>query len=723
MGVPGSDGWVRVFRRMKSRVVAGLLAGGLVAGTSLLVATPAYADPGDASAVGAAASFDVDVAGIVIDLEASVGDVSVIGSGTDTSEEDAATLVDAQLADITVGAVSTSASSDTEGSQASSEIADLDAELLGLDLLTADAATADVTCPVGGPATAEANLTGLTLLGDAAVLSAESPTVTATTALGTSVGGVDLSALDLTITVNQVETADDDGAVAISLIALVSLDGTLDEQVFDSQAVASIILASAACEAPLAEPITATAITPPTGPTTGGQTVTITGSGFGPDTTVEFGANPATGVVVNADGTSLTAVTPVGTAGPTTVTVANPGSSAELAYTYVEPAAATLTPPTGPEYGGTTVTITGTGLSTVTGVDFGGDTATIVSVNPDGTQVVVTSPAGTGTVDVTLELAGGSTIASAQDFTYVPLAVTNVDPDSGPSTGGSTVTITGAGLAGTTGVTFGGAPGTIVGTPTDTEITVTTPPGAVGPVDVVIQVPGDDEVVEDGFTYIFVAPLVSDISPSAGPTAGGQTVVITGEGLGGVTDVLFDGAPATIVGTPTDTRIEVVTPAGAAGAADVVIVLPGDDLVIGDGYAYRSAPRIRFSNPGQGPALGGTEVTVVGGEFVPGATTVTICGVTIPAGEVRVNAAGTELRFTTPRCAVGLASIVVTTAGGSSDPLAFRYTAAAAAGAGNGAGALANTGTDAAPVLGTGLGLLLLGLLAASVLRIRKRTV
>jgi LPXTG-motif cell wall-anchored protein len=88
-----------------------------------------------------------------------------------------------------------------------------------------------------------------------------------------------------------------------------------------------------------------------------------------------------------------------------------------------------------------------------------------------------------------------------------------------------------------------------------------------------------------------------------------------------------------------------------------------------------------------------------------------------------VNAAGTELRFTTPRCAVGLASIVVTTAGGSSDPLAFRYTAAAAAGAGNGAGTLANTGTDAAPVLGTGLGLLLLGLLAASVMRIRKRTV
>lgn len=790
--------------------MAGLVAGGLVAGTSLLVAAPAYADPGDASAVGAAASLDVDVAGIVIDLDASVGDVSVTGSGTDTSEEEDYTLVDALLADITVGAVSTSASSDATGSEATSEIADVDAELLGLDLLTVDAATAEVTCPTGGPATAEATLAGLTLLGDAAEITADTPEVSATTGLGVAVGGIDLSALDLTVTVTQVETATDDGAAAISLLALVTLDGTLGAEVFDSEVVATIVLASATCEAPLAVPVTATAITPQTGPTTGGQTVTITGSGFGPDTTVDFGANPATDVVVNAAGTSLTAVTPAGAAGPTTVSVANPGGvPATLPYTYVEPAATTLTPLTGPEYGGTTVTISGSGLGTVTGVDFGGDAATIVSVNPDGTQVVVTTPPGTGTVDVTLTLAGGSTITTVQDFTYLPVTVTEIEPDSGPSAGGSTVVITGEGLGGTTGVTFGGTPGTIVGTPTDTEVVVTTPPGAVGPVDVVIQLPGDDEVVDDGFTYTddapltvtgltpdagptgggqtvtitgtgftddttvsfgpnegtdvtvnddgtsltvvtppgtagattvtvatpgdtatldytYLAPTVSDISPAAGPAAGGQTVVITGDGLGGATDVLFDGVPGTIVGTPTDTEIVVVTPPGAAGPADVVIVLPGDDAVIGGGYVYLPAPTAGSVSPGQGPASGGTVVIVDGGGFVPGATTVTICGVTIPAGQVRVNEAGTQLRFTTPPCAVGAASIVVTTPGGSSDPLGFRYTAAATASAGNGGGSLASTGADPAPLVGAGLGLLLIGLLGmltAFVVRSRKRTV
>ncbi|MFB2580481.1 IPT/TIG domain-containing protein [Herbiconiux sp. P15] len=613
------------------------MAGGLIAGTSLLVASPAYAAPGDASAIGAETSLNVDVAGIVIDVDASVGEVGVMGEGSDTSEEQDYTLVDAQLADITVGAVSTSASSDPAGSEASSVISGVDASLLGLDLLTVEAASAEVTCPTDGAATAEATLAGVTLLGDAVEITAGPPAVTATASLGVVEGGTDLTGLELTISVSQVETVDDEGAIAIALVALVSIDGTVGTDEFADVVVASITLAGAACEAPLVAPVTATAITPQVGPTTGGQTVTITGSGFGPSTTVDFGADPATDIVVSADGTSLTAVTPPGAAGPTTVTVANPGgTSAELDYTYVAPAAATLTPPTGPEYGGTTVTITGTGLDTVTGVDFGGTAATIVSVSPDGTQVVVTAPPGTGTVEVTLDLAGGSSITSAQDYTYVPVAVTAIDPDSGPS-------------------------------------------------------------------------------------AGGTTVTITGEGLEGATEVLFDGVPGTIVGAPTDTEIVVVTPPGAVGAVDVVIVLPGEDVVLVDGYEYLPAPVVVSSNPGQGPVAGGTVVTVDGTGFVQGATTVTICGVTIPVGQVQVNEAGTRLRFTTPPCAAGLASIVVNTAGGSSDALGFRYVAAASTGAGGGGGgSLANTGSDPAPLVGAGLGLLLLGLLTAIALRVRR---
>jgi hypothetical protein len=67
------------------------------------------------------------------------------------------------------------------------------------------------------------------------------------------------------------------------------------------------------------------------------------------------------------------------------------------------------------------VTITGTNLGTTATatVNFGaGNPATIVSDN--GSQIVATSPSGTGTVDVTVTTVGGTSTTSAADqFTYV----------------------------------------------------------------------------------------------------------------------------------------------------------------------------------------------------------------------------------------------------------------------------------------------------------------
>ncbi len=68
-----------------------------------------------------------------------------------------------------------------------------------------------------------------------------------------------------------------------------------------------------------------TSISPVSGPTTGGTTVTIRGSGFVAGATVSVGGVAATGVVV-ADATSLTAVTGAHpTTGPADVTVTIPG--------------------------------------------------------------------------------------------------------------------------------------------------------------------------------------------------------------------------------------------------------------------------------------------------------------------------------------------------------------------------------------------------------------
>jgi hypothetical protein len=64
------------------------------------------------------------------------------------------------------------------------------------------------------------------------------------------------------------------------------------------------------------------------------------------------------------------------------------------------------------------VTITGTGFISATAVSFGPTAATNMTIQSD-TQMTVTCPAGSGTVDVTVTTqAGTSATSSADQFTY-----------------------------------------------------------------------------------------------------------------------------------------------------------------------------------------------------------------------------------------------------------------------------------------------------------------
>lgn len=75
-----------------------------------------------------------------------------------------------------------------------------------------------------------------------------------------------------------------------------------------------------------------------------------------------------------------------------------------------------LTPATGLEAGGETITITGFGFTGATGVSFGGTAATSFTVVDDNTIEAV-APAGTGTVSVSVTRADGS-IFNAGEYVY-----------------------------------------------------------------------------------------------------------------------------------------------------------------------------------------------------------------------------------------------------------------------------------------------------------------
>jgi len=82
--------------------------------------------------------------------------------------------------------------------------------------------------------------------------------------------------------------------------------------------------------------------------------------------------------------------------------------------------------------------------------------------------------------------------------------VTGVDPASGSAGGGDTVTVTGSGFNGATGVSFGSAPVTDLAAASDTQLTATSPSAnASGPVDVTVTTAAGTSAISaaDQLTY------------------------------------------------------------------------------------------------------------------------------------------------------------------------------------------------------------------------------
>ncbi|MGH9090457.1 MAG: IPT/TIG domain-containing protein, partial [Acidimicrobiales bacterium] len=148
---------------------------------------------------------------------------------------------------------------------------------------------------------------------------------------------------------------------------------------------------------------------------------------------------------------TLTCTLPAETIASTTVLAPHPSVTAVL-------------PNSGPLAGGEGVTIFGTFLTSPTSVTFGPMVeATTVSASPTGHVITAIEPPGTpGTVDVTVTTPLGTSPITANDhFTYTTAPiVTGVTPSTGPTTGGTTVTITGLQMTTATAVMFGSVPAT-----------------------------------------------------------------------------------------------------------------------------------------------------------------------------------------------------------------------------------------------------------------------
>jgi len=162
-----------------------------------------------------------------------------------------------------------------------------------------------------------------------------------------------------------------------------------------------------------------------------------------------------------------------------------------------------IAPDSGPLGGGTTVTIVGRGFVPGAQVYFGNQQAKAVTF-VNATTFRAISPVGEGGVDVRVTEAGSTSSDEPADvFTYGPPGVMGLSPSTGPSAGGTRVTISGVGFAIGAQVFFGAVACTQVRVTSSRSIEVIVPSGTPGTVDVTVATPAGTSIrsPSDRFTY------------------------------------------------------------------------------------------------------------------------------------------------------------------------------------------------------------------------------
>ncbi|MFN8506120.1 MAG: IPT/TIG domain-containing protein [Dehalococcoidia bacterium] len=444
------------------------------------------------------------------------------------------------------------------------------------------------------------------------------------------------------------------------------------------------------------------ALTPNAGPSQGGTQVVITGSGFagilcgpGPTNAVKFGSTNAATCAVISD-TEIRVSSPPGL-GVAQVTVTHPvnGSSpfTTLAnFTYASgPSINSLTPASGPPAGGTVVTIDGFNFAPGATVSFGQATSPKVEVI-SATQLTAVSPAGGGTVAVTVTIAGvTSPVTANTQFSYSSPGITELKPNAGPLAGANAIQVKGYNFTSTSIVAFGATivPLTDVTFVDSTQLLVKVPKAiAPGGMEVKVTTPSGTTPQVAGVTlYTYTdGPIITNLNPKEGKTTGGEIVIITGTGFGATTapvpTVAFGTVAALAVSRQSETQVTVLSPPiGLPGPVDVRVTtnVGTSPLAPEDVFTYKAAnPVVTKIDPATGPTTGGTTITITGVGF-----TGVVCPDGVTFGAIKAASCtvtgDTSITAVSPSNVSGPTVIVVTSPNGQSE-VAVNYTYVASTG-------------------------------------------
>jgi len=423
--------------------------------------------------------------------------------------------------------------------------------------------------------------------------------------------------------------------------------------------------------------------TPQSGSCVGGDLVTILGGNFTNTAGGVFFGGAASQIVTWANNV-ITVHTPIRTLkNPSVpevvdlVVVATTGQSPAQKFTYfcVPPdqkmSISSISPIAGSPSGGDLVTINGSHFgvnSATTQVTFCGNPGQITSqadnqltvttpahalANPalsESCPVVVTRDLGLASIQSATSpvpfvyKGSGATGACNTDPTFY---VSSLTPDTGSPDGGTVVTITGGGFPSSAAlllVTFGGNPGTIVGSPTSTGFQVSTPrrvlasPDVPETVDVVVTDLGSASQrcyrLSGAFIYTAQAltPSFYSLSPRTGPNDQATRTTAFGANFQFPMQVFMTGGTpgcgaqrveAAVISVAS-TQIVFNTPVAVGGNAclanqlvDVIVLNPatGKTATCAACFKYYSCPTVGGASPSVASATQTTTVVVTGNNF------------------------------------------------------------------------------------------------------------
>jgi hypothetical protein len=323
--------------------------------------------------------------------------------------------------------------------------------------------------------------------------------------------------------------------------------------------------------------------------TEGGVPITLSGTSFGDAnsasaTTVTV--NGVAGTITSKTHTSLVFNAPPGSGRNLPVVISYCGqTSNQYLFRYQAPVLSSLSPSSG-LVAGQTLTITGSSFGTVaSAISASIGTRPCLNVNliTPHRAITCTVPVGCCTNQVVVVSVSGQDSNSLY-IDYDRPRITAVTPASGPTLGGTAVTLTGTGFSthaadpgaqhalnfGTTTCLHDSSTCGAI-TWTDTRITFTTPP-AEGTVNINLNV-GD--LLSNIVTFASDAPVILSHSPATLPTSGGAALTLTGTNFGLTGRVTVLGKTCTVTARTAHTQLVCTTPTVAGAAVPVVVTVSG----------------------------------------------------------------------------------------------------------------------------------------------------